>query len=104
VNFEGQACTDAGDGRLDPFLANHRETIVVLEAERPDLRAPSTPPEPILVKSDIGRRMGGGRHGEGAERSPHPHANEGAGVPDRLAATEASTGWLGIMVARAKDA
>lgn len=70
----------------------------------PDLRHPDRLPEPILVRPEIGARVGGDWHEASATLGSMPHPAEDLGLLGELVATDASAGWLGITVAGARDA
>jgi len=70
----------------------------------PDLRHPEQLPEPVLLKPDIGDRVGSGWHAAQASLRLSPHPEEDIGLLGDIQAVEASAGWIGITVRGALDA
>jgi hypothetical protein len=70
----------------------------------PDLRQPQRLPDLVLVKPDIGRRVGAGWNEATASLCLTPHPEEDIGLLGDIVAENASVGWLGITVAGALDA
>lgn len=70
----------------------------------PDLRQPQRMPTPVLVRPEIGNRVGGEWHAATATLQLADHPHEVIGLLANVTATEASAGWLGITVTGARDA
>jgi hypothetical protein len=58
----------------------------------------------VLVKPDIGQRVGSGWHEAAASLRLMPHPEEDIGLLGDLQVMDASVGWIGITVAGALDA
>lgn len=97
---DAQAKLTGRPGRPMGFLAH--ETIGAVGW--PDLRHPHQLPDLVLVKPEIGQRVGGGWHEASASVHLTPHPGEDIGMLGPLVAEDASAGWLGITVAGARDA
>lgn len=98
--LEAQAQLTGNAGRALGFLA--QPTIGAVGW--PDLRQPQRLPEPILVRPEIGQRVGGQWHEASATLRLTPHPEEDIGLLGDLVVTDASAGWLGITVTGARDA
>jgi hypothetical protein len=70
----------------------------------PDLRRPQQRHSPVLVRPEIGGRVGGSWHDATATLELRDHPHELIGELAGTAATEATVGWLGITVTGACDA
>lgn len=70
----------------------------------PDLRHPQQMPAPILVRPDIGQRVGGQWQEANARIALFDQPGEELGALGNLQAETASVGWLGITVTGALDA
>lgn len=97
---DAQATLTGRPGRPMGFLAH--ETIGAVGW--PDLRQRRRLPELVLVKPEIGQRVGGDWHEASASVHLTPHPGEDISMLGPLVAEDASAGWLGITVAGARDA
>ncbi len=70
----------------------------------PDLRQPAALPALELVRPDIGARVSPGWHAADATLALFEHPGEELSQLQRLTATQASAGWIGLTVAGALDA
>jgi Acetoacetate decarboxylase (ADC) len=98
--FEAQATLTGEPGRALGFLA----LPTIGAVGWPDLRQPLRLPDPILVKPDIGSRIGGAWHRAVASLRMTTHPEEDIGLLGAIEAEDASAGWLGISVTGASDA
>jgi hypothetical protein len=98
--FEAEARLTGRPGRPLGFLA--QPTIGAVGW--PDLRQPQQLPNPVLVKPDIGQRVGGDWHEASASVRLTAHPEEDIGLLGDVVAEDASAGWLGITVTGVRDA
>jgi hypothetical protein len=98
--LEAQASLTGQPGRALGILAH--PTIGAVGW--PDLRQPQRLPELVLVKPDIGQRVGAGWHEATALLRLTPHPEEEVGLLGDIVAEDASAGWVGITIAGASDA
>jgi hypothetical protein len=98
--LEAQATITGAKGRALGFLA----LPTIGAVGWPDLREPNRLPDPVLVKPDIGQRVGGEWHQATASMRLMPHPEEEIGLLGDIQATDASVGWMGITVTGARDA
>jgi hypothetical protein len=98
--FEAEARLTGRPGRPLGFLAHP----TIGAGGWPDLRQPQQLPNPVLVKPDIGQRVGGDWHEASASVRLTAHPEEDIGVLGDVVAEDASAGWLGITVTGVRDA
>jgi hypothetical protein len=98
--LEAQATITGAPGRTLGFLA--MPTIGAVGW--PDLRRPNQLPEPVLVKPDIDRKVGGDWHEATASLHLMPHPDEEIGLLGNIQAADASVGWVGVTITGARDA
>jgi hypothetical protein len=98
--LEVQVVLTGQPGRQLGFLAH----ATIGAVGWPDLRQPHRLPDLVLVRPDIGRRVGAGWHEATASLHLNPHPKEDIGLLGKVIAEDASAGWVGITVAGARDA
>ncbi|MNQ41183.1 Acetoacetate decarboxylase (ADC) [compost metagenome] len=98
--FEAQATLTGQAGRPMGFLA----LPTIGAVGWPDLRKPQQLPDLVLVKPDIGQRIGSDWHQATASLRLTPHPEEDIGLLGDIQAEDASAGWVGLTVNGARDA